>query len=94
MFLYKNNVLLIISGCGLMVSRDSSPCLFGRGCHGRAGVHQLSNIKVTHNVYSIDQYQLNGRCRHRTVSVGDSLYVWAGDQDGLPYVHDREEKVD
>ena len=29
---------------------------------------------------------------HHTVSVGDSLYVWAGRQDGLPSVHDSEEK--
>ncbi|XP_019859638.1 PREDICTED: U-box domain-containing protein 32-like [Amphimedon queenslandica] len=36
--------------------------------------------------------QLNGRAAHRTVSVGDSLYVWAGNQDGLPGVHDSEEK--
>ncbi|XP_019859999.1 PREDICTED: uncharacterized protein LOC109588267, partial [Amphimedon queenslandica] len=37
--------------------------------------------------------QLKGRAFHRTVSVrGDSLYVWAGDQDGLPGVHDSEEK--
>uniref|UniRef100_A0A1X7SGK4 Uncharacterized protein n=1 Tax=Amphimedon queenslandica TaxID=400682 RepID=A0A1X7SGK4_AMPQE len=36
--------------------------------------------------------QLNKRGDHRTVSVGDSLYVWAGDQDGLPGVHDSEEK--
>ena len=44
------------------------------------------------NHYSIDQYQLNGRVGHRTVSVGDSLYVWAGRQDDLPEVHDSEEK--
>ena len=47
----------------------------------------------TLNHYSIDQYQLNRRGGHRTVSVGDSLYVWAGWQDGhlLP-VHDSKEK--
>ncbi|XP_019854320.1 PREDICTED: uncharacterized protein LOC109583419 isoform X2 [Amphimedon queenslandica] len=36
--------------------------------------------------------QLNERGSHRTVSVGDSLYAWAGKQDGLPDVHDSEEK--
>ncbi|XP_011407871.2 PREDICTED: uncharacterized protein LOC105315068 [Amphimedon queenslandica] len=36
--------------------------------------------------------QLNKRAAHRTVSVGDSLYVWAGAQDGLPKIHDSEEK--
>uniref|UniRef100_A0A1X7UDA8 Uncharacterized protein n=1 Tax=Amphimedon queenslandica TaxID=400682 RepID=A0A1X7UDA8_AMPQE len=36
--------------------------------------------------------QLKERAFHCTVSVGDSLYVWAGNQDGLPEVHDSEEK--
>ncbi|XP_011407115.2 PREDICTED: uncharacterized protein LOC105314567 [Amphimedon queenslandica] len=40
--------------------------------------------------------QLNKRAAHRTVSVGDSLFVWAGRQDGLTLpevlVHDSEEK--
>ena len=36
--------------------------------------------------------QLKGRAYHRTVSVGDSLYVWAGLQDSLPRAHDSEEK--
>ena len=35
---------------------------------------------------------MNGRAFHHTVSVGDSLYVWAGTQVGLPEVHDSEEK--
>ena len=35
---------------------------------------------------------MNERAAHRTISVGDSLYVWAGNQDGLPRVHDSEEK--
>ena len=35
---------------------------------------------------------MNKRAGHCTVSVGDSLYVWAGDQAGLPKVHDSEEK--
>ncbi|XP_019854498.1 PREDICTED: uncharacterized protein LOC105313470 [Amphimedon queenslandica] len=34
----------------------------------------------------------NKRAFHRTVSVGDSLYVWGGDQAGLPQVHDSEKK--
>ena len=36
--------------------------------------------------------QLNRRAFHCTVSVDDSLYVWAGNQVGLPKVHDSEEK--
>ena len=35
---------------------------------------------------------MNKRAAHRTVSVGDSLYVWAGGQPSLPQVHDSEEK--
>ena len=38
------------------------------------------------------QTDQHGRGFHHTVSVGDSVYVWAGYQDGLPQVHDSEEK--
>ncbi|XP_019863639.1 PREDICTED: kelch domain-containing protein 3-like, partial [Amphimedon queenslandica] len=41
---------------------------------------------------SKNQVQLNKRAGHCTVSVGDSLYMWAGDQYSLPKVHDSEEK--
>uniref|UniRef100_A0A1X7UMF9 Uncharacterized protein n=1 Tax=Amphimedon queenslandica TaxID=400682 RepID=A0A1X7UMF9_AMPQE len=33
-----------------------------------------------------------GRAAHCALSVGDSLYVWGGDQVDLPEVHDSEEK--
>ena len=37
--------------------------------------------------------QVPERADHRTVSVDDdSLYVWGGNQPGLPRVHDSEEK--
>ena len=39
-----------------------------------------------------DQIGPSARGLHHTVSVGDSLYVWAGFQAGLPSVHDSEEK--
>ena len=40
-----------------------------------------------------DQFEPpNARVQYKAVSVGDSLYVWAGYQDGLPSVHDSEEK--
>ena len=39
-----------------------------------------------------DLFGLNARAQHRTLSVGDSLYVWAGLQAGLPRVHDSEVK--
>ena len=29
---------------------------------------------------------------HSTVKVGDYLYMWGGDQPGLPEVHNSEEK--
>ena len=36
--------------------------------------------------------QASKRATHRTVSVNNSLYVWAGNQGRLPEVHDGEEK--
>ena len=39
-------------------------------------------------MFATDHYELNARVQHSAVSVGDSLYVWAGWQDGLPEVHD------
>ena len=33
-----------------------------------------------------------GRKEHSTIKVGDSLYMWGGEQLGLPGVHDSEEK--
>ena len=44
------------------------------------------------NACFTDQFGPNARVQHSAVSVGDSLYVWAGYQDGLPPVHDIEEK--
>ena len=35
---------------------------------------------------------MNERAHHCTVSVGDSLYLWAGNQIGFPEVHDGEKK--
>ena len=37
-------------------------------------------------------FKLNRRAYHRAVSVGDSLFLWAGQEDGLPMVHDSREK--
>ncbi|XP_019856586.1 PREDICTED: kelch domain-containing protein 1-like isoform X2 [Amphimedon queenslandica] len=37
-------------------------------------------------------YQPVGRDSHSTVQVGDYLYMWGGDQPGLPAVHNDEEK--
>ena len=37
-------------------------------------------------------YQPVERWQHSTVRVGDYLYMWGGNQPGLPYVHDSEEK--
>ena len=33
-----------------------------------------------------------GRHGHSTAVAGDHLYLWAGDQDGMPRVHDSAEK--
>ncbi|XP_019851620.1 PREDICTED: kelch domain-containing protein 3-like [Amphimedon queenslandica] len=37
-------------------------------------------------------YQPVKRSGHSTVRVGDYLYMWGGDQPGLPTVHNNEEK--
>ena len=37
-------------------------------------------------------YQPVKRDSHSTVQVGDYLYMWGGDQPGLPEVHNNEEK--
>ncbi|XP_011405237.2 PREDICTED: uncharacterized protein LOC105313472 [Amphimedon queenslandica] len=51
----------------------------------RGAGYGVSEEKLSH--------QLNGRATHCAVSVGDSLYVWGGDQVDLPKVHDSEEKT-
>ena len=33
-----------------------------------------------------------GRCGHSTAVVGEEVYMWAGNQDGLPQVHYSTEK--
>ncbi|XP_019855177.1 PREDICTED: kelch domain-containing protein 1-like isoform X2 [Amphimedon queenslandica] len=38
-------------------------------------------------------YQPAERWGHSTVKVGDYLYMWGGDQPGLPGVHNNEEKT-
>ena len=38
------------------------------------------------------QYQLEYRRFHSTEILGGDLYIWGGDQEGLPRVHDNEEK--
>ena len=40
----------------------------------------------------IGYYQPKLRGIHSTVAINDNVYMWAGLQDGLPEVHDSEEK--
>ena len=40
----------------------------------------------------IGYYQPTFRAGHSTVVINDNVYMWAGIQDGLPEVHDSEEK--
>ena len=42
-------------------------------------------------LFSID-YQPVERERHSTIKVGDYLYMWGGEQPGLPEVHNSEKK--
>ena len=52
------------------------------------------HLNVTYKyLFATDHYGLNARVHHRAVSVGDSLYVWAGWQACLPREHDSEEKT-
>ena len=43
------------------------------------------------NILSV-QYQLEYRAYHSTEILGGDLYLWGGYQEGLPQVHDSEEK--
>ena len=42
--------------------------------------------------YIIDYYKPKGRSHHSSVVIGNKLYNWGGNQDGLPKVHSSEEK--
>ena len=49
------------------------------------------SLRYCYLLFSID-YQPVERREHSTVRVGDYLYMWGGNQPGLPSVHDSEEK--
>ena len=38
------------------------------------------------------RYEPDHRAIHRTIRVGSNVYMWAGEMDGLPEVHDSQEK--
>ena len=38
------------------------------------------------------RYEPNSRIRHKTIRVGSNVYMWAGRVDGMPKVHDSQEK--
>ena len=42
--------------------------------------------------YITDYYKPKGRSSHSSVVIGNKLYNWGGNQDGLPKVHSSEEK--
>ena len=42
--------------------------------------------------HSTGQYQLGWRAKHTAAVVGEVLYCWGGDQQGLPQVHDSDLK--
>ena len=39
-----------------------------------------------------DRYEPDRRSRHQTIRVGSNVYMWAGRVDGMPKVHDSQEK--
>ena len=43
--------------------------------------------------YIIDHYKPKARRGHSTIVIGNRLYSWGGQQDGLPEVHDSEDKI-
>ena len=38
------------------------------------------------------RYEPAPRTLHQTIRVGSNVYMWAGDVDGMPEVHDRQDK--
>ena len=42
--------------------------------------------------YATGLYGFKGRSEHKAPVIGDSLYLWGGDQPGFPKVHDSFEK--
>ena len=52
----------------------------------------ISDLKIWYISFSTGQYKLNGRGGHRTQVIGDSVYLWGGDQPNLPKVHSNDDK--
>ena len=44
--------------------------------------------------HSTGQYQLGWRYNHTVAVVGEVLYCWGGDQQGLPHVYDSDPRSD
>ena len=42
--------------------------------------------------YAAEPYQPNKRALHSTVVIDDQLYLWGGEQTGLPAVHNSAKK--
>ena len=51
-----------------------------------------SDLKIWYISFSTGQYKLERRAAHHTQVIGDSLYLWGGDQPNLPTVHNNDEK--
>ena len=47
---------------------------------------------LARNIFIPGAYQLKERAYHDTVVIGEFLYLWGGDQPGLPSVHNSVEK--
>ena len=52
----------------------------------------MFDIKIWNISFSTGQYKLDVRAAHHTQVIGDSLYLWSGDQPNLPEVHNNDEK--
>ncbi|XP_019859496.1 PREDICTED: uncharacterized protein LOC109587713 [Amphimedon queenslandica] len=52
----------------------------------------LALVKMDRNVVQTNQYKFKWRARHTTAVVGEVLYCWGGDKEGLDESHDSSTK--
>ena len=71
----------------------SKPVVSGKFSHRFvSSIYGLVNIVLSLLYYVIDYHKPKGRSDHSSVVIGNKLYNWGGDQDGLPKVHSSEKK--
>uniref|UniRef100_A0A1X7TST9 Uncharacterized protein n=1 Tax=Amphimedon queenslandica TaxID=400682 RepID=A0A1X7TST9_AMPQE len=53
----------------------------------------LALVKMDRNVVQTNQYKFKWRARHTTAVVGEVLYCWGGDKEGLDESHNSSTKT-